>query len=934
MNNLFDNFKKSRQLTRTTSRQVPVFFLLNFDSHGAYVEVTDEKGKAIEVSYQDYSGATRSVLRSLEQIKEQTDFNISWENPSALPYLHEYEYLIDQLKPCDNFLDYKKNPIAFEEQPYRFSVTIEPKDTDNQALAPENLPLQAKISLVSPGQTLTDFLFVNENYAFTSGKLLPLEPVGKFFSNLLDFETSFPVKDLSKYLSLLFSYTEKVNVSYEDFRIEERDDKIVAEPCLFFEKVDVDNSLHLRVGQSIARVGVDFLDEFEVYRIAEINDMEKVISLRYIEEQPLENYVHQIQKAILKYDKSGKRKTSEVVLDHSTFIIPEGIAGDFIYNELPGLLTTYRVFGAEKLKMYRITTRMPKLDVSLGHGIDFLEGDVSLDFGTEKISLFDAISQFEKNRYVLLSDGSHALLNDAYIQKLQRLFKKKKEKVQLSFFDLPLVEELLDEKVTESAFSQTRKFFTGINELSKKPVRLPEVNADLRPYQEQGFNWMNYLHDNRLNGCLADDMGLGKTLQTITLLAKFYPPEPLPTLIIMPKSLLFNWDKEVKKFAPQLTTYTYYDKQRNLNEALEHHLIFTTYAMLRNDIEAFKEEKFFYVILDESQNIKNLQAQTTKAVMLLNAQHRLALSGTPIENNLAELYSLFRFLNPTMFGTPEQFNSQYLIPVQKNNDPDIMHELRRKIYPFILRRLKKDVLKELPDKIEQVLYVEMSDEQAKLYEQRRQFYKQAIEVQIATKGVQQSQFYIFQALSELRQIASLPESKSDGLIVSPKLELLAEQLQEALVNKHKALVFVNFLNALELIGEQLENQGIEYVSMSGSTRDRQALVERFQKDPECKVFLMTLKTGGTGLNLTAADMVFIFDPWWNKAAENQAIDRSHRIGQDKTVWSYKLIARHTIEEKMLQLQERKAELFNNLISADSASLKSFSEDDIDFILGK
>jgi SNF2 family DNA or RNA helicase len=519
------------------------------------------------------------------------------------------------------------------------------------------------------------------------------------------------------------------------------------------------------------------------------------------------------------------------------------------------------------------------------------------------------------------------------MQKLQRLFKKKKENAQISFFDLPLVEDLIDEKIASETFKKSKSIFEGFNALHSSKEKLPDVQAELRPYQKQGYTWLKYLHDNKLGGCLADDMGLGKTLQTITLLASVYPAEKMSSLIVMPKSLLFNWEKELEKFSPQLTHYTYYANNRNMEEALQYNIILTTYAMLRIDIEKFKEQPFYYAVLDESQNIKNMQAQTSKAVMLLQSMHRLALSGTPIENNLGELYSLFRFLNPSMFGSIEAFNQYYLSPIQRYNDKEVTAELRKKIYPFLLRRLKKDVLKELPDKIEQVLYVEMSEAQKKLYEQRRQFYKEAISQQIALKGVQQSQFFVFQALNELRQIASVPESPSNGQITSPKIELLTEQLTDALANNHKVLVFVNYLAALDLIGEKLEEQGIEYVSMSGSTKNRQQLVERFQNDANCKVFLLTLKTGGTGLNLTAADMVFIFDPWWNKAAENQAIDRSHRIGQDKTVLSYKLITQGSIEEKILQLQEKKAEIFNAIISSDSASLKSLSEEDIQFMLG-
>ncbi len=287
-----------------------------------------------------------------------------------------------------------------------------------------------------------------------------------------------------------------------------------------------------------------------------------------------------------------------------------------------------------------------------------------------------------------------------------------------------------------------------------------------------------------------------------------------------------------------------------------------------------------------------------------------------------------------MFGSAEDFNKKYLYPIQKEDDKEAVRQLRKKIYPFILRRLKREVAKELPDKVEQTLYVDMNPGQAKFYEQRRQFFKEAINQQVASKGIDQAQFFIFQALSELRQIVSIPEALTDNRIKSGKIEFLLEQLDDALANRHKVLIFCNFLAAVEQIGEALNERGVDFVTMTGSTRNRQQLVDRFQQDSTCRVFIMTLKTGGTGLNLTAADMVFIFDPWWNKAAENQAIDRTHRIGQDKKVFSYKLVCLGTIEEKILQLQEKKSALFESLITSDSASIKSISEDDVEFILGE
>ena len=926
MSQLFQNFRKIKGFQDFKSSGVAIYFKLDFDAGGAFIEIVNEKGKPVQVAYQEYSGAIRSVLRSLNQINDQQDFVIDWENPDLQVYLHEHDYLLEQLRPTNRLVNEKLEKIKFNAEISEIKLSLD-KQADGK--------VASSLLLMTPDGIIDDFVFLNESHVYQAGIISEIEPIGMHFNNLLLFDTELNSSELDKFFSLFFSYFDNVKINYEDFVFVQSEEKIIAEPCLFFEKVDSDDSLHLRVGQSLPRLGNDFLDQYEIYRFAEVNDMERKVVIKYIEQQATEMYVRQIEKLIAKHSKTSKKKLNDVILENETFIIPHDVAGQFIYNELPNLLSEFKIFGAEKLKTYKISTLTPKLDISMSSGIDFLEGDVSLNFGTDKISLFDAISQYQKNRYIQLSDGSHALMNEGYMAKLQRLFKKKKEKTQLSFFDLPLIEDLLDEQLFENQFKQSRKFFLGLNELSaQKFKKNKEVKAELRPYQEQGVKWLNYLQENSFGGCLADDMGLGKTIQTISLLAAAYPKQQKSTLIVMPKSLLFNWESEVKKFAPHLTTYTYYADQRDLKDALKANLILTTYAMLRNDIEIFKENEFFYSILDESQNIKNLQSQTTKAAFLLKSKHRLALSGTPIENNLGELYSLFRFLNPAMFGTPENFNQNYLLPIQKNGDADISNELRKKIYPFILRRLKKDVLKELPDKVENTLYIEMSDEQQKLYEQRRLFYKQAIDLQIKEKGVQGSQFYIFQALNELRQIASIPEARSEGAISSPKLELLSEQLQEAISNGHKVLVFVNYLQAIELIEQALDNQGIDYVSMSGSTKDRQRLVDRFQRDSSCKVFIMTLKTGGTGLNLTAADMVFLFDPWWNKAAESQAIDRSHRMGQTKTVFSYKLITKNSIEEKILQLQQQKADLFNTIISADSASLKSFSETDIKFILGK
>ena len=320
-------------------------------------------------------------------------------------------------------------------------------------------------------------------------------------------------------------------------------------------------------------------------------------------------------------------------------------------------------------------------------------------------------------------------------------------------------------------------------------------------------------------------------------------------------------------------------------------------------------------------------------MLSLKAEHRIAVSGTPIENDLGELYSLFRFLNPALFPSLSAFERDYVRPIMQDEDKEAEKELRMRIYPFILRRVKKDVLKDLPEKTEQVAYIDMEDEHWKHYERRRFEMKSRIEEEMNSMGVRKSAFIILQALTELRQIAALPEGKMETDTISAKREYLREVIPEITANGHKALIFTSFLDTVEKLSEDLDEMGIRFVAMTGATRDREKLVSQFQSDPDTKVFLMTLKTGGVGLNLTAADYVFIFDPWWNAAAEEQAINRTHRIGQPNPVFCYRLISRGTIEEKMLELQARKQKLSSSLISSDGDALKNLTEDEIRELLG-
>ncbi|MBF0238725.1 MAG: DEAD/DEAH box helicase, partial [SAR324 cluster bacterium] len=889
---------------------------------GAYLSVINSHGKEVDPDYRSYSGITRNILRLISDIQLRQEFQIDWDSDNSRVYLASHESLIMKLRLHPKVLTDSGQLISFSSHAAKLLMAVEENAKKK---------LSGKLRLLLGEGESPEVRFLSDSLVLSGTTVYEIPSAGERFADLAMFESAFQANELENFLSLFYSHFADIPIRYQDYQCVEGPTRL-AQAALVFEKIDHEQNLYLRVSTTVEGLDADFFEEYEINRLVTLNEMERVIQICPLVEESSVDALREINSLLNKRKRQLKTDDADFYLEENLFIIQKTLAQEFIYLDLPNLIGRYSLLGSEKLKDYKVRAVTPRLSLALAHGIDFLEGEATLEIEGQSFSLFEAISLYRKKSYIPLTDGTHALINQGYIEKLERLFKKQQDQVKVSFFDLPAIEELIDEKAAQATFPQSREIFRGFNELKDQKIKLPTVKATLRPYQQQGYKWLEYLRKNNLGGCLADDMGLGKTIQTLTMLAGVYPKEKMPSLLVMPKSLLFNWQKEIEKFTPNITCYVFYGNDRDMAKAKEHNLILTTYAMLRNQIEQFCEEQFYYVVLDESQNIKNIQSQISKAVLLLKAQHRLALSGTPVENNLGELYSLFRFLNPAMFNSADEFNRYYIAPIQQNNDKQAIHELKTKIYPFILRRLKKDVLKELPDKIEQVLYVDMSDEQKRLYHQRRVFYQDSLKQQIAVNGINKSQFFIFQALTELRQIASIPEAQSDGAIVSPKRELLLEQIMESTANRHKVLVFGNFLSILEHVGEDLQQAGIQYLVMTGATQDRGALVERFQNDPDCQVFLMTLKTGGLGLNLTKADTIFIFDPWWNLAAENQAIDRSHRIGQDKTVFSYKLITRGSIEEKILQLQEKKRELFENIISSDSASIKSLNEEDINFIL--
>jgi superfamily II DNA or RNA helicase len=583
--------------------------------------------------------------------------------------------------------------------------------------------------------------------------------------------------------------------------------------------------------------------------------------------------------------------------------------------------------------------------------LDWFELSGEVDFEGQRADLPTLLKALERGeRLVRLGDGSHGMLPEEWLAKytpLASLGQADGEKLKFVGSQAAILDALLASQPsvdTDENFRRVRdrlRAFDGV-----KPLPEPEsFQGELRTYQREGLGWLEFLHEFRFGGCLADDMGLGKTIQVLAMLERRrlervaeegngQSPPRQPSLVVVPRSLVHNWVTEAGRFTPELRVLDYTGLHRGANRKSfgKYDLIVTTYGTLRRDILKFKNQSFEYAILDEAQAIKNPQSQAAKACRLIKANHRLAMTGTPVENHLGELWSLFEFLNPGMLGASSGMRK--LVNNGESRDETSIKLLGTALRPFLLRRTKEQVLTELPEKLEQTLFCDLGREQRRLYDELRQHYQTALMAKVAKDGLAKSKIQVLEALLRLRQAACHPGlidiSRSDE--PSAKLELLIQQLQELTAEGHKALVFSQFVKLLTIVRSRLDEAGVKYEYLDGQTRDRAERVDRFQNDPHCPLFLISLKAGGLGLNLTAADYVFILDPWWNPAVEAQAVDRAHRLGQTRRVFAYRLIARETVEEKILELQRQKQDLADAIISEDNSVLANLSADDLTMLL--
>ncbi|HXE52602.1 MAG TPA: SNF2-related protein, partial [Tepidisphaeraceae bacterium] len=606
-----------------------------------------------------------------------------------------------------------------------------------------------------------------------------------------------------------------------------------------------------------------------------------------------------------------------------------------------------------------------QIKIEVTSGIDWFELHGTADFAGQSVKLPELLAALRRGeKTVRLDDGTFGVLPEQWLAKyglLAEMGTATEEHIRFGKTQVGVLDALLasqPEATCDAVFEQARqrmRNFEGV-----RPADAPEgFVGTLRPYQREGLGWMQFLRDFSFGGCLADDMGLGKTVQVLALLERrrelraqsngqhFEPgsngngtaasaTEKVsgPSLVVAPRSLIFNWREEAAKFAPNLKVldHTGIARAKTAEAFNQYDLILTTYGTLRNDAAFLKDVPFDYVVLDEAQAIKNAQSESAKATRLLQGTHRLALSGTPVQNHLGELWSLFEFLNPGMLGTARAF--QATGATARVVEQQTRELLSRALRPFILRRTKQQVAKDLPQRVEQTIHCELDATQRKLYDELKEHYRQSLLLRIEREGIKKAKIQILEALLRLRQAACHPGliDKSKTSQGSAKLDSLLAQISEVMEEGHKVLVFSQFTSFLAIVRERLDKDKIAYEYLDGRTRDRQSAVDKFQKDPDCKLFLISLKAGGLGLNLTAAEYVFLLDPWWNPAVEAQAIDRAHRIGQTRQVFAYRLIAKDTVEEKVLQLQQGKRDLADAIINADNSLIGKLGREDLELLL--
>lgn len=652
-------------------------------------------------------------------------------------------------------------------------------------------------------------------------------------------------------------------------------------------------------------------------------------------------------------DRPGEMKALQILRDvgfkhvyDSVWELEGNEALDLVKRELAPFLGEFEIYWSKPLaknSMFRTTPLRSVVRVANAFERGWFDVDVEFKSGDTTINVNDIADQVtEETRFVRLSDGTYAELTPALRQaiRLMKNLLEEREKDGKAKFDLMSVGEvetlleLADEKEVDLSTEKFIKPFRDFSAITQ--IEPPSgFNAQLRDYQKEGVSWMSFLSDHKLGGILADDMGLGKTVQTLAWLKHLRDLHGRkPSLVVCPTSVVENWVRETHRFVPDFVVHRVDGPHRAqyFDSAAEADVLVTSYGLFRRDFDKVQKIQFRAAILDEAQAIKNPASQTAQCVKKIDSQMRLALTGTPIENRLSELWSIFDFASPGLLSTLSDFRERYQSPIERYRDNERLGRLKNRIRPFVLRREKEVVAKELPPKTMAQVFCDVPEATKQLYRQIAEKARDHLSDVMRQKGFERSSISILTELLRLRQICCDPKllqlTDLPHEAISPKIGPFLELVEEALASGRKILVFSQFVSMLDILSKELKAKEIDYLMLTGATRRRQEIVDRFQSDDGPRIFLISLKAGGAGLNLTAADCVIHFDPWWNPAVEEQATDRAHRIGQTKPVFVYELVARNTVEEKIIKLKERKRMLSEGVLGVDGALAKLLSEDEV------
>ena len=579
---------------------------------------------------------------------------------------------------------------------------------------------------------------------------------------------------------------------------------------------------------------------------------------------------------------------------------------------------------------------------------DWFDLNVKVKIGKDEVpfqSIFEALAR--KEDHLFLESGIYFSLNHPQFEKIRTLIEESqtihdlpKGEYRLSLFQASLWQELTNLGVVQKQAAVWENAMNKLLNVHAIELLKPQksLKATLRPYQIEGLSWLKFLYEHGLGGILADDMGLGKTVQVLAFISELFANSKnkktarKPILVVAPTSVVENWDLEMERFTPHLKRLILRKGDRSdlYKKMRKNDVVIVSYALLVRDFKPLSAIEWDTLFLDEAQFVKNHQSKAYGCIRKLNIQRRFALTGTPMENNLLELWSIFSIVSPGLFGSPTWFREQYQKPIEKLGDTEALQRLRQRIRPFLMRRRKEMVATELPPKIEQVLFLDLDHKHRALYDRQLQYERQKVLGLLAEGGLKENRFQILQSLTKLRQFCLHPGLVDDKYLQVPaiKLDALMEHVQMLLAEGHRALIFSQFTSFLSHVKQRFETEKLPYLYLDGKTQNRQQLITSFQSKNAASLFLISLKAGGFGLNLTQADYCILLDPWWNPAAENQAVDRTHRIGQDKQVIVYKLIAKNTVEEKVLQLQAKKSKLFKSVLEEGDQFASLITENDI------